>query len=869
MGMDLASIERDLERRFAAELPEYYRRRIIFWHDDEGEFADGVRSLSLESARVLVVERGALFAAKRLLTVDDTESNFLVYVPYPYTATEENWLLPIELYSEQFRADLLSLWLGEMGLEATADMRRLARRYARFLGAQGRRATFARLAQGATTAPEMQLAMLAAISGAASREPAAILRAVLAGGLDMAVNGPYQALVRYEGAEVLWMLARQGTGYTAPEPTLMDLARHITLTALSRTLAAEQLAGLAVSSVRESQAAYCYDFIASWAADDSAALMELVSAAERELRLGERLRAVEVEALAASWIFPCIDECILTQLLTAVAGGSIDATLIASTAERRRGLTWYSGFAPYYELLAEVARMQEFYLAHAAGFHTVEARAVWQEYTADYYRMDSYYRRYHLAFARGLQTEHDDLNDLAKQVTDTVEGLYAHWFLGGLGECWNAASADELRGFGHVLEVAQQRDFYRTHVAPAAGRVFVIISDALRYEVAAELAEGLQRETQCEVQLRATAGVFPTVTKFGMAALLPHRELTVRERPNGDLQVLADGAATDAGAREKVLRTVRPASRALKYRDIAPMKRAERSALVKGMDVVYIYHDKIDEASHTADTEVFPACAAAIEELKGIVRLIRNEFGGTRIFITADHGFLYTYQPLAEDAKVDRTTPAELDVEVDRRYLITRAGAQPEFLLPVKFLDASYAAFAPRGSVRIKKKGGGLNFVHGGSSLQEMVVPVIEYHYLRSDSREYLANRAQYDTRPVTLALISASRTIGNLTFALSFYQREAVGGARRAASYRLYFADAAGTQVSDTVRIIADRMSENAREREMRATFTLRAQSYAATANYYLVIADESGEQEIVREEFTIDIPLAAEEFDFFGGEK
>lgn len=36
---------------------------------------------------------------------------------------------------------------------------------------------------------------------------------------------------------------------------------------------------------------------------------------------------------------------------------------------------------------------------------------------------------------------------------------------------------------------------------------------------------------------------------------------------------------------------------ALKYKDIAPMKRAERSALVKGMDVVYIYHDKVDEAT--------------------------------------------------------------------------------------------------------------------------------------------------------------------------------------------------------------------------------------------------------------------------------
>ena len=45
------------------------------------------------------------------------------------------------------------------------------------------------------------------------------------------------------------------------------------------------------------------------------------------------------------------------------------------------------------------------------------------------------------------------------------------------------------------------------------------------------------------------------------------------------------------------------------------------------------------------------------------------------------------------------------DIEVDRRYLITKKGAKPEYLLPVKFMDdIQYDAFAPRESVRIKRK---------------------------------------------------------------------------------------------------------------------------------------------------------------------
>ena len=325
--------------------------------------------------------------------------------------------------------------------------------------------------------------------------------------------------------------------------------------------------------------------------------------------------------------------------------------------------------------------------------------------------MDTYYRQYHLAFGKSLTVGNDHLDDLFKQVTDKVEGLYTHWFLGELGNNWSDACADELAQYGRILEVPQQVDFYNQKIKNEDNRVFVIISDAFRYEVAASLAEQLRRETQSKVTLGSCAGIFPTVTKFGMAALLPHKQLSVGERSNGDLQILADGMSTDAGNRDKVLKAANINSVALKYKDIAPMKRAERSALVKGMDVVYIYHDKVDEASHTSDSMVFPACDDAIEEIKNIVRIIRNEFSGTRVYITADHGFLYTYSPLSEDSKVDKTTPSEQDVEIDRRYLITRKGATPDYLLPVKFMDDGYDAFAPRESVRIKKKGGGLNFV--------------------------------------------------------------------------------------------------------------------------------------------------------------
>ena len=865
-SMDLDTIIRDLNTRFAAPLPEFYKRRIIFWYDEEKEFEDKLDEIPLENAKLLVLTGTNNFAAKKLLTVDDTTNNYLVYSPITYESKEDDWLLNIELYSEAFRADLVSIWLNEVDLPQIPDFRRLMKKYRKFFGAQTRRTAFLKRNRGIDAAPQMHLTVMATICGTQDVRPNSIIKAVIGNGTDMESNETFQSLVNFGADAPFWALVKQATGYFEEEDASIEkLVAHILLTATTRTLRTEYLAGLD-GFISTPHQAWCYDFVSEWIAGDrKEEINGILRNVEEELHLQSRFKQVPLEDLVGTEMFPCVNECILTYLMTEINNHIINVDEIVSTVEKRRTLAWYDAVQCYYEGILPVAKMQAFFLEHSAGFHTVEARNVWKEYADDYYRMDTYYRQYHLAFGKSLTVGNDQLDDLFKQVTDRVEGLYTHWFLGELGNHWSDVCAEELVQYGHLLEVPQQEAFYRQRVKGQENRVFVIISDALRYEVAASLAEQLRRETQSKVVLSACAGIFPTVTKFGMAALLPHKQLSIKERSNGDLQILADGMSTDAGNRDKVLKAANRNSVALKYKEIAPMKRAQRSVLVKGMDVVYIYHDKIDEASHTSDSMVFPACDDAIEEIKNIVRIIRNEFGGTRVYITADHGFLYTYSPLSEDAKVDKTTPSEQDVEIDRRYLITRKGAKPDFLLPVKFMDDGYDAFAPRESVRIKKKGGGLNFVHGGISLQEMVVPVIEYHYLRNDSKAYQRNKAKYDTKPVEVSLLSASRKISNMIFSLNFYQKDAVSDNRSAANYLLYFVDSDGKQISDTAKIIADKTNENGQERVFRCSFNLKSLKYDNRASYFLVIADESGLQMPQKEEFQIDIAFAVDEFDFF----
>lgn len=865
--MDFEKIIQDLNRRFAAPLPEFYKRRIVVWIDEDAEFADKLDEITLNGAKIIALTGSNNFYVKKLLAVDDPTGNYLIYRPFAYESDEDNWLLDMELYGEEFRADLVSMCMDEMNIPQTPALRRSFKKYRKFFNAQARRNKVASQTAAPTMPAQQQMAIMAALTGLKDAKPNAIIKTVLQAGLLNDSNPVYAEFVSYGIDEAFWRMVSQGTGYQDMDTDLAQLATHILLTASTRTMRQEFLAGLQMF-ISSAHQAYCYDFVSDWIhSEDAKDIYEIAAYIEDELKLPQRFMKLQVADLVDTEVFPCVNEVILVKLMTEISDHIIDVDTITQTVEKRRTCVWYDGVKNYYEGILQVAKMQAFFKEHSAGFHTVEPANVWKEYTTEYYIMDTYYREFHKSYSESLKNYHEEISDLFTHVVEKVEGLYVTWFLGQLGNNWSDACADNLREYGRVLEVPQQTDFYRRQVAASDSKVYVIISDAMRYEVAASLAEQLQRETQAKVNLKSMQGIFPTITKFGMAALLPNKALSVEMKSGKTerLAVLADGQSTEAPNRDKLLKAADSASVALKYKDIIGMKRADRQALIKGMNVVYIYHDTIDEAGHL-ESSIFTACDTAIEELKNMVRIIANEWGGANIIITSDHGFLYTHSPLTEDDKADKTTEDDQDVEIGRRYAIMQKGAQPQYLLPVKFLggDTAYDAFAPRESIRIKMKGGGLNFVHGGISLQEMVVPVVEYHFLRNQSKEYKRNKSKYDTKPVEISLLSANRKISNMIFSLNFYQKEPVGGNREAATYQLYFTDSAGKPISDVQKIIADKTSDNGQDRTFRCSFNLKSLKYSNTETYYLVITDENGLQ-VQREEFQVDIAFAMDEFDFF----
>ena len=79
IAMDTDKIIQDLNRRFAAPLPEFYQRRIIFWYDEDKEFEDKLDEVVLENAKFIALTGNNAFYVKKLLSVDDLTTNYLVY----------------------------------------------------------------------------------------------------------------------------------------------------------------------------------------------------------------------------------------------------------------------------------------------------------------------------------------------------------------------------------------------------------------------------------------------------------------------------------------------------------------------------------------------------------------------------------------------------------------------------------------------------------------------------------------------------------------------------------------------------------------------------------------------------------------------
>ena len=171
-----------------------------------------------------------------------------------------------------------------------------------------------------------------------------------------------------------------------------------------------------------------------------------------------------------------------------------------------------------------------------------------------------------------------------------------------------------------------QHQFYQRHVRRRLDeadnrKVFVIISDAFRYEAAQELTQVLNGTYRFEAELTSQLGVVPSYTVLGMSSLLPHQTLTYQHQG----AVLVDGTpAASLEQRSAVLGAVHGV--AIHAEALLAMKKEQGRAFVSRHRVIYVYHNQVDAIGDTASTEAqtFQAVRTAITDIADTVRYIVN-----------------------------------------------------------------------------------------------------------------------------------------------------------------------------------------------------------------------------------------------------
>ena len=199
------TIKSRLTERFASPLPEFHKRRIIFWHDEDGEFAEQLNELDLPGVNIIKLTGTNNFAVKKLLSADDLTSDYLIYDPLAYEKDhKDDWLLDIKLYSEEFRADLVSIQMDELSVEPSSAMRKTIKLYAKFLDNKERKAKLRKIGRTYQTPLQLHTDIMAVLCGLNGGMAQDVIIAVLSAGLEKENNAPLANIEKFGNIDAFW-----------------------------------------------------------------------------------------------------------------------------------------------------------------------------------------------------------------------------------------------------------------------------------------------------------------------------------------------------------------------------------------------------------------------------------------------------------------------------------------------------------------------------------------------------------------------------------------------------------------------------------------------------------------------------------------
>ena len=789
---DIVIVQPYLERLFN-------QQRIVIWHDVAAEYKEELESLDIPNVEVISIENNEYEIKYRLLHSEPTV-RFLVYRYGGVPEGMANWLLDLELTFGTFKADRESLLQKELGLEGN-DLQQVMADHLIFFRSAKRKADLKALLGPTDDAILVRAKMTAVLCGLQSDHRMIDITRTLLMENAMGLSSVYESFIEYGLISFFWKGIKNIYGYFSESPTIEDFILWVF------TQATNNFGGHLPGSLRNIE----IDFKGlRYDSRFKETYSKLAARASADLNIESQIITTDFREIVANDLFELYDQKIISDL----SQGVFDRTLLVNDVNDwirgRQNKFWYERYIDFYEAIDSAAILLSAIDNLNTEINSLDEGLV--KYTMNWYQIDQQYRRF-IFHTRAASNPHS-----LELLRGKVESFYTNKFLSPLGSSWQVHVDATVQW--RANKVSSQTDFFAKYIEPVVGggrnKAIIIISDALRYEIAEELGSRVRKEDKFDAELTYVLGVLPSYTQLGMAALLPHS--TIGHSGIKDL-ISVDGLpSTGIANRNKLLEKVQ--GYAIQAEEFAALDREATRELIKAYQVLYIYHNLIDATGDKAITEtgVFEAAERTMLELVGLVKKITNA-NGTNIFITADHGFLYQDAGLDDTHFLSVAPEANEIVYQGRRFVLgkglKRDDAFKTFSATQLGLESDLEVQIPKSIHRLRLQGSGSRFVHGGASLQEIVVPVLSINKKRKS-----------DIRSVWVEIRPESAIITTGQVAVKVFQTDPVTDKVQALTLRagLYIGD---KLLSNQLMILFDLKTDEKRDRVLVVPLLLTTEAF------------------------------------------
>ena len=777
-------------------------RAIVFWYDAQGQLETEELNSQLEDIEVRYLNENNFFQLKVEIELQNPETSYLIYSDEPRPRDNDNMLLDMLFYSTEFKADETALLSEVLNVEDFV-LRPLMKEYPTFFASKERKNKLSKVLPAQSDRDTFELSMMAVLTKSPVHDIRTITTQVLMKGLGIETNELVKQLEKnYALDKSLEKIGGYfGISLTDSEEPLKQLVNILIYQHFKQNF--HGVVEKWDEQWKSNSPNICALYIEEWLNNRHAETIEnYIELWEKEHDVQGTLDDYDVEQYEEVATFPKVDILIIEKCVDELKHHTIAPEKRLALIEKRLELPWAlkHKINQSYQTLYHAIKLESF------KNETKKIRYnddLYSKYGESVYQIDQSYR--HFMYHYTNLEANSRLQETAEHVTNWYENEY-------LDEL--ADLANERTEEGRKTKVMQQRAFFSKTISPILKReptrVFVIISDALRYEAAHELNDKLSERENGKSQIQPMAANYPTYTQVGMASLLPHSELSFDDKKG----ILADGQPTNGlENRRKILKNVEPDTEVMPLKSLLDMRSGDAEQLLKGKRLIYLYHDHIDAVGDSAksERETYNAVHQAVTDLNMAVdRLSRLQ--AKRIFITADHGFLFQFNKIQEHGKIEAVRGEIL--ERSRRFAIGHNLSVPEGAIKLSEKQTSLQGVEVVLAKRLNrfKTGGGLQFIHGGAMPQEAVVPLIEYRRIeRADT--------------VDVAVAVHKKIITDFRVPVSFYQEQSVSDEYTSRKIRAAFYQG-DDRISNTVELVFNLKGSNS-ERTRKVKFNLIEKHY------------------------------------------